>query len=192
MDNMSNKKLLSEGVMNFFFRKKEGMCLSNFWECNIKIKNGDEIREYDSGESCFQGEKFIRIGKLCDDENRKKDLLEYAGKFLSGVCDKNCEVVKRMGRQFILDHEELNLWDVISVEVQIDICNYKFDNYEEVSDELYKSRSRILIHPAMRCSEEKVKNRLWEGKGIIIDDKIEVIGKNMLGKIWMNLREEIC
>ncbi len=186
---MSNK-LLSEGVMNFFFKKKEGRNLSNFWECHIKIEDGDENREYDSGESCFHGEKFIRIGKLCKDENRKKDLFEYGERFSSGVCDKNGAVVKRMGRKFILDQDELKLWNVIGVDVQIEICNYKFENYEEIRDELYKSRSRILIHPAMRCNEEKVKNRLWEGRGIIVDGKIEVIGKNMLGKIWMNLREE--
>jgi predicted NAD-dependent protein-ADP-ribosyltransferase YbiA (DUF1768 family) len=189
MNKMSNNKLLSEGVMNFFFKKKEGMSLSNFWECNIQIKDGDEIREYDSGESCFHGEKFIRIGKLCKDENRKNDLLEYGVRFLSGVCDKNGSVVKRMGRKFILDHHELKLWNVISIEVQIEICNYKLENYEEVRDELYQSRDRILIHPAMRCNEEKVKNKLWEGKGIIVDGKIEVIGMNMLGKLWMNLRE---
>lgn len=44
----------------------------------------------------------------------------------------------------------------------------------------------------MRCSEEKVKSRLWEGKGIVVDGKIEVIGMNMLGKLWMKLREEKC
>ena len=27
-------------------------------------------REYECGESCFHGEKFIRVGKLC--KNRKK------------------------------------------------------------------------------------------------------------------------
>ena len=69
---MSEKKLLKEGVMNFFFKKEEGRCLSNFWECIIVVEDGDVIREYDSGESCFHGEKFIRIGELCDNEDRKR------------------------------------------------------------------------------------------------------------------------
>jgi hypothetical protein len=29
---------------------------------------------------------------------------------------------------------------------------------------------------------------LWEGKGVVCDGKIEVIGGNMLGKLWMELR----
>ena len=41
----------------------------------------------------------------------------------------------------------------------------------------------------MRCSEERLKNGLWEGKGIIINGKIVVIGKNMLGNLWMNIRD---
>jgi hypothetical protein len=40
----------------------------------------------------------------------------------------------------------------------------------------------------MRCNEEKVKEKLWEGRGIIVDGKIEIIGMNMLGKLWMELR----
>jgi predicted NAD-dependent protein-ADP-ribosyltransferase YbiA (DUF1768 family) len=189
---MNNKNLLSEKVMNFFFRKEEGKCLSNFWECLVKIEDDCEVREYDSGESCFHGEKFIRIGKLCEDENRKKDLLEYGRRFLKGVCEKNGGVIKRMGRKFILSPDELRLWYKLSVDVQIEICKYKFENYNEVKDMIDLSMGRILVHPAMRCSEEKVKNRLWEGKGIVVDGKVEVIGMNMLGKLWMNLREENC
>ena len=47
------------------------------------------MREYSSGESCFHGEKFIRISKLCEDENRKRELLEYGRRFLKGVCENN-------------------------------------------------------------------------------------------------------
>ena len=38
---------------------------------------------------------------------------------------------------------------------------------------------------------EKVKTRLWEGKGVVVDVNIEVIGKNMLGNLWMKIRDEI-
>ena len=69
---MSDKKILTAGVMNFFFKKEECRSLSNFWECDVRIvdTNGD-VREYESGECCFHGEKFIRVGLLCADENRK-------------------------------------------------------------------------------------------------------------------------
>jgi predicted NAD-dependent protein-ADP-ribosyltransferase YbiA (DUF1768 family) len=190
---MSDKKILTEGVINFFFKKEEFRSLSNFWECIIVIEDGDKIREYDSGESCFHGEKFIRVGKLCEDENRKKDLLEYGSRFLRGVCEKNGVLVKKMGRKFILDKNELNLWYMLSIDVQNEICKYKYDNYVEVRNDLLKSKCKLLIHPAMRCSEEKVKGRLWEGKGIVVDGKIHVIGKNMLGNLWMNIRnKDLC
>ena len=63
------------------------------------------------------------------------------------------------------------------------------NNYEEVRKDLLKSGNKILIHPAMRCSQEKLENyRTWEGKGIVVDGKIVVLGKNLLGNIWMEYR----
>lgn len=187
---MNTNKLLANKVMNFFFRKEEGRCLSNFWECIIIINDEIEIREYDSGECCFHGEKFFRISKYCNDETRKEELLEYSKKFLRGKCQINGNIVKKLGRQFILNKEELELWHKESINVQTEICNYKFNNYEVVRNELIASKGKILIHPAMRCSEEKVKDKLWEGKGIVIDGKIQVLGMNMLGNLWMKLRDE--
>jgi len=70
-----------------------------------------------------------------------------------------------MGRKYILNKDELDIWYNESICVQTEICRYKIDNYEEVRNDLCKSKGMILIHPAMRCSEEKVKSILWEGKG---------------------------
>jgi predicted NAD-dependent protein-ADP-ribosyltransferase YbiA (DUF1768 family) len=187
---MSDKKILTQGVMNFFFKKEEGRCLSNFWECVIRIEDGEEVREYDSGESCFHGEKFVRVGKLCNDEKRRNDLLEYGSRFLKEVCEKDGGLIKKMGRKFNLSNEELNLWYPLSENVQIEICKYKYENYEEVKEELCKSKGKVLVHPAMRCNEEKVKSKIWEGKGIVVDGNVKVIGGNMLGNLWMKIRDE--
>jgi hypothetical protein len=41
----------------------------------------------------------------------------------------------------------------------------------------------------MRCTQEKLENtRIWEGRGLLVDGKIVVLGKNLLGNIWMEYR----
>jgi predicted NAD-dependent protein-ADP-ribosyltransferase YbiA (DUF1768 family) len=77
----------------------------------------------------------------------------------------------------------------ICIDVQKEICIWKFNNYEEVREDLKKSGEKILVHPALRCSECKIeKTAFWEGKGIIRDGGLVILGKNMLGNIWMSLR----
>jgi predicted NAD-dependent protein-ADP-ribosyltransferase YbiA (DUF1768 family) len=90
-----------------------------------------------------------------------------------------------------LSDEELSIWSELSIKVQEEICIYKILNYEEVKMDLIKTKGKVLVHPALRCSEEKLKNRLWEGKGIVVDGKVEILGRNMLGNIWMSKREEM-
>ena len=67
----------------------------------------------------------------------------------------------------ILNKEELEFWHKESIHVQEETCEYNFNNYEEVQYVLFASEGKILIHSAMRCSEKKVKDRLWEGKEIV-------------------------
>jgi predicted NAD-dependent protein-ADP-ribosyltransferase YbiA (DUF1768 family) len=183
---MEAKKLLENGVVTFFSGKKEYRSLSNFWERNVEVGG----RIYESGEHCFHGEKYIQIGEQCQDEDRKKILLEYGQTFLKPSMYKTCNVVKKMGGKsgLLLTDSELLLWSSLGVLVQNEICNYKFETYSEVREDLLKSEDKILIHPAMRCSEEKLKGRIWEGRGIVRDGFIVVLGKNKLGNIWMELR----
>lgn len=188
---MTEQKILRDGVINFFSRKKEYRSLSNFWESDIIIADEDKKRIYESGEHCFHGEKYIRLAQRCQDEERRKILLEYGKTFLKPSQYKTGNIVKKMGgkKGLLLNGIELEIWAHISLEVQRKICKWKFDTYEEVREDLTRSGSKILIHPAMRCSVEKLeKNRLWEGKGVAIDGKLVVLGKNLLGNIWMELR----
>ena len=189
--NMSDNNILEEGVVNFFFKKEVCRSLSNFWNCDVKILDDDVVREYSSGENCFHGEKFIRIGQLCENKERRKELIEYSKGFLKWVGEIDGNKVKQMGRKLILDSDELELWSELSVNIQWEICKYKFEHYEEVRNDLcVVSKGKVLIHPALRCSEDNLKKRLWEGKGVVVDGKIEVLGRNMLGNLWMKLRDE--
>lgn len=191
---INEKSILENGVINFFYRKEEYRSLSNFWNSNvIIISKNNESREYESGEHAFHGEKYILLGQICQDEIRKNILLEYGHKFMKPSSYKTGADVKKMGgkRGLMLNKDELDIWNDLSIDVQIEICKYKWDHYEDVKKDLLRSKGKILVHPAMRCSEKDLKNRLWEGKAVIIDGKIVILGKNMLGTIWMRLRDDV-
>ncbi len=193
MTTASDKKILEEGVINFFNAKTEYRCLSNFWENDVVIVDKDERRAYESGEHCFHGEKYIRLGKLSNNENRKNMLLEYGKKFATPCIYKKGAEVKRLGgkKGLLLNNDELELWNNVSMDVQKEICRYKLEHVEDVRNDLVKSKGNLLVHPAMRCSEEKLKNKFWEGKGVVVDGKIVILGENRLGNLWMEMRNEL-
>jgi predicted NAD-dependent protein-ADP-ribosyltransferase YbiA (DUF1768 family) len=181
--------MTTNDIINFFSGKKEYRSLSNFWENDV-IVNG---RTYESGEHCFQGEKYIRICELSS-EKRKKVLLEYGITFLKPSPYKTATIAKKMGgkKGMLLNPMELKLWEEIGIDTQYDICEMKIEYYEEVKNDLIKSGDKILIHPALRCSIEQLeRTRVWEGKGIIKDGKVVVFGKNKLGNIWMEIRKNL-
>lgn len=143
---------------------------------------------YESGEHCFHGEKYIRLGNLCRDENRKFLLINYGKKFIKPSQYKNCAIAKKMGGKtgLLLNEEEIENWESISIELQKEICKWKFENYEEVKNDLMKSGTKFLVHPALRS-----KSGLWTGKGVIQEGTVIIIGRNMLGIIWMEFRNYI-
>jgi predicted NAD-dependent protein-ADP-ribosyltransferase YbiA (DUF1768 family) len=183
---MKEKKVLEADVVHFFSGKKEYRTLSNFWEGDVDIDG----RLYESGEHCFHGEKYMRIGENTENASRKKVLLEYGKTFLKPSKYNTPNIAKKMGgkRGLLLTNAELAFWESINLDVQFNICRRKMENYEEVRVDLLKSGNKLLIHPAMRCSDEKVMTRYWEGRAVFVDGKIEVLGKNGLGNIWMKLR----
>ena len=138
----------------------------------------DDVRYY-SGEVCFQAQKFIQVAEASHGA-RKRDLIEWARKI---SVKTDATLARKMGRQFVLTPEELQVWNRASIQVQTRICRYKFENEEEVRADLRKSGDKILIHPC-RCNDEAIKSRIWEGR--LVGDV--VVGGNMLGKIWMEFR----
>jgi len=172
-----------DNVINFFSRKQEFRSLSNFWEGDVQVQG----RLYESGEHCFHGEKYYRLADLSTDLLRKALLLDYSQVFMKPSY-KNSGEAKSLGsaKGLRLTAEELQQWSPISVEVQKEICKWKLENYKEVREDLIKSGSKILVHPGLRCSH--IESRIWEGKAILHDGKLVVLGQNLLGKIWMELR----
>lgn len=183
-------------VITFCSKKKEYKCLSNFWECKIIIQQDSIEREYNSGELCFHGEKFIRLSKNCSDVERKKKLYEYGMRFVDGGDILNSKDAKSKGGKgkngFRLNEGELRDWCSISEEVQYEICKYKLENYVEVREYLEKSKGCLLIHSIGMIGNEKMKERIWEGRIVKKEDgSFEILGGNKLGNIWMRIRDGI-
>jgi predicted NAD-dependent protein-ADP-ribosyltransferase YbiA (DUF1768 family) len=171
---------------HFFSGKKEYQSLSNFWECEIRI--GDRV--YESGEHCFHGEKYTRLGELSED--RKQVLLDYGKTFLKGSSYTPSIAKQKGGKKGLrLTETELSQWNYLSIDVQREICKWKMNTYEEVRQDLRQSGTTLLIHPALRCSLEQVKSRIWEGRAMMIDGIVMVVGKNQLGLLWMECRSEL-
>jgi hypothetical protein len=112
--------------------------------------------------------------------------MEYGKRFQKpSIYTTPVVVIKRGGKRgLFLSPGELEQWSRISIEVHKEICKWKYDHYEEVRKDIEKSKGKILVHPAMRCSEDKVRSRLWEGKAVVRDEKVVVLGGNMLGNLW--------
>ena len=191
MASKKDKKIIDDTVINFFSGKKEYRSLSNFWEKDVIIEDNIDKRIYESGEHCFHGEKYIRLGRLSTDKQRKKELIFYGLHFKKPSKYKTCAEAKKMGGKngLALTSEELEMWHILSSEVQIKISMYKYETYDEVKEDIKNSGNKILVHPALRTSEEKIMTRTWEGKAVLTDGKVTVIGVNRLGNIWMDLRE---
>ena len=187
-ENVKKEKMF----FNFFSKKKEGRELSNFYEGVVVL---DDERTYGSGEAAFHGSKYMKVGDTTNEPNRKQELYEYAKKFELGQEFSSLpenEIKKRGGKGkqgMKLGLNEIKKWEEGCLDVQREICKYKYENDDNVRQVLDSTIGKVLIHPAMRCNREKVKKRLWEGRGEICDDKLVVLGGNMLGNIWMEIRD---
>ena len=181
-------------TFSFFWKKKDGVELSNFYPSLVKIKDDVVIREYNSGESAFHGMKYIEISKQIHCINRKTELFNYGMKFeVNGEYGKlsGADVKKKGGKKgLLLKENELNVWKDRGEEIQRKICNYKYQHLKEVRECLEKNKDKILIHPIMRINNDKLKFCVWEGRGVIENGEFKVLGKNLLGNIWMQIRDE--
>ena len=143
--------------------------------------------------------KYREISEKLEPGNRRKEVLEVYGKKIEkGETFGNLKggEVKKLGgkKGLLLVKKEIDIWKELGVDVQKKICKYKVENDELVRKELFDSKGKVLIHPAMRVSESKLKDCFWEGRGIHTSDGVftnVVLGGNVLGKLWMEIRDEL-
>jgi predicted NAD-dependent protein-ADP-ribosyltransferase YbiA (DUF1768 family) len=181
---------MSDNIFTFFYKKNNGCELSNFYECDIIINKNI----YSSGELAFHGLKYNIISNKINNKNRKVELINYSIKFQKneGFDKLSGNKIKSKGGKngLKLSIEELQIWYQYRDKIQKQICKYKYENYKNIRNILNDTNSKILIHPALRCSDKNVIKQYWTGRIKIIDDKIKIIGHNKLGKIWMDIRKK--
>jgi len=158
--------------------------LSNRWPCRVVV----QTREYASGEHAFHGEKYFRLAQLCPDPLRAKLLFEQAALFIGDAL--SMDDAHTAGKRFRLTPEERALWSEMSNDVQTDICRWKAAHSREVQEELFLSGTKTLVHLNKRRSARA--SSIWDGKVRVcpVSGDIRVVGGNMLGYIWMDVRSD--
>ena len=156
--------------------------LANRWPCRVVC----QTREYASGEHAFHGEKYFRLAQMCADPERAKQLLGQAALF---VGDNNTQTLAHAGgfASFRLTKPERAAWSEMSVDVQTEICQWKAAHYREVQEDLFVSGNRILVHLPKKGTKGS-KPGFWDG--LPVSGNKPVIGGNMLGYIWMDVRAD--
>ena len=171
-----------EGIFNFNGRSIEGGVLSNFHTGVVDIDG----KKYPSGEASFQGSKYLAASDNSSCLKRKAELMEYGEKFQVGG-EFAALPPGQKGKP--LSVEDLKNWTLKGEAVQRKICRYKFEHEARVASCLKNHMTDVLVHPS-RVSDIKIKDRIWEGRGKIVEGKVVVLGGNILGKLWMEIRDE--
>ena len=168
--------------LKFNSKSTEGQCLSNFADLMVHI-NGET---YFNGEAAFHGEKMKCVARYMPEGPEKKALVVYAARFL-GISDPR--LAKRMGSAGVmpLSKEQLRPWDTKHAFLtQRAVCHYKCRTYPQIKELLVKSKGRPLLHQDNRARESNV----WGGRIDVTTGKF--VGQNQLGKIWMQMRDNLC
>ncbi len=147
-----------------FFYEQDFYVLSNFSAFTLQWKG----RRFDTSEAAYHWEKFI-LADGYDDNGETHDLQEmilYAPSAHEAFKIAEINVIHRRPD-----------WNEVKVSIMKDILRAKASQHEYVRRKLLETGDRELIEDSWRDS-------FW-GWGENKD------GQNMLGKLWMEIREEI-
>ena len=182
------EQILNDKVSIIAFSNLELQRLTNTWPCLVTITEKDDLYQYNSGEHAFQGEKYRRLAKASKNTARKAELLRYSKQFLRSN-DEGITATDAKERGPKLTAEELGSWEKISLKVQREINQWK-STIAEVRDDLSNTGNRILVQEAPSVADTT--QLFWEGKATVNEKgQIEVLGKNWLGRIWMEVRDKM-
>ena len=199
------KCFLSDSEFLTFYSKSANpgaQSLSNFCTCAVTINFStfglDSSCTYPTGEHAFHGGKFKILGLLSELESkRKEELLEHAIQF-EGDSLKSCKIksaalAKRSGGKggLRLTEYELARWGHLSMELQEQICRDKICN-SPIREYLLSTNETYLVHHERATSWPRYGATVLKKENSPYQDSCRWMkGDNLLGLIWMRIREEI-
>lgn len=176
-------------------KHKDMRILSNFdTGASIEIDG----RTYPSGEHAFQGSKFFVAAEVTEDPIRKERLLQHAVKFegdsLYESRIKSAHEAQKSGKKNVLplsDHE-IQHWNSEMQKIQYTICREKVRKSPDLVVLLLFTDTKYLVH------QERLTGWPRHGGGFLKsenspfnDGKRWLKGDNILGKIWMEIRDTL-
>ena len=136
--------------------------LSNFYEAPITY-NGIT---YKNNEAAFQAQKCISAYQIAHGE---KVFTDERTLFIN----LSARDAKRLGRKVDLRSD----WERVKVGIMKDIVRAKFTQNEDLRDKLLETKDELL------CEGNTWGDRIW--------GTVNGVGRNLLGQILMDVREEI-
>ena len=177
-----------DSVIKFNSKSKNCKNLSNFCEVSF-IMNGNNFK---TGEHAFHFNKYsiaaIAAILTNNDVIRANELTEYAKTFIGDEYKTGGDAKKAGGKKGLcLSETEIIAWNDVSWDIQKKICIARLRGNYDLMGLLCETKNKYLLHQDNRAKP----NTIWGGK-IMKTDANVMIGKNFLGKIWMELRDEMC
>ena len=139
--------------------------------------------EYRTEEHATQAAKFRVASRVSDTKGRSFFLSDLSDMFRGTRFITYREAVEAGKRRTRLDSAEYAEWNDRRVEIQKRICMYKLSQYVEVRNALRYTKGTTLVFSSPYMGE----SAFW---GMQKTETGKLVGKNMLGRIWMQLRDD--
>lgn len=169
--------------IKFFSKSKDERvrALSNFAELDVVL--GD--KHYKSGEHAFQCEKYLCAAGTTSGEERKEKLINHVKKIEACASALHAKQLGSKSKGMKMTETECKEWNKSSIYIQFKICESKLERHECVREILRENMDEP--EPALFLHQEnRGKAPYWGGR--IDKNTGELIGKNMLGKIWTEMK----
>lgn len=150
--------------------------LSNFIGCQITIPfHTGENLTFPTAEHAFQASKFYLNGHY-----------DYARTFTN--INMSSAEAKKAGKGLRLNQQELQNWNDLVKQVQNYICWEKMKNSPGLKEYLISTKGLYLLHHEALGRWSQYGGVFLE-KSPFNDGRLWLKGDNLLGKIWMEIRD---